>query len=70
LRLGARSLCWIGARILARRQALPQIIASQQLDVLQFLLESGWTTDGPVNIGHYSYFIGAIPPNAMVSATS
>src|ERR1017187_5352581 len=25
------SLCWIGARILARRQALPQIIASQQL---------------------------------------
>ena len=39
-------------------------------DVLQFLLESGWTTDGPANIGHYSYFIGAIPPNTMVSATS
>jgi SAM-dependent methyltransferase len=39
-------------------------------DVLQFLLESGWTTDGPANIGHYSYFIGAIPPNTVVSATS
>jgi ubiquinone/menaquinone biosynthesis C-methylase UbiE len=38
--------------------------------VLQFLVESGWTTDEPANIGHYSYFIGAIPPNTIVSATS
>ena len=38
--------------------------------VLQFLVKSGWTTDGPANIGHYSYFIGAIPPNTIVSATS
>jgi hypothetical protein len=38
--------------------------------VLQFLVKSGWTTDGPANIGHYSYFIGAIPPSTIVSATS
>jgi len=30
-------------------------------DVLQSLLENGWTTDGPAHIGHYSYFIGATP---------
>lgn len=29
--------------------------------MLQFLAESGWTTDGPANIGHYSYFIGRVP---------
>ena len=39
-------------------------------DVLQFLLESGWTTDGSAHIGRYSYFIGAIPPNTIVSTTS
>jgi len=38
--------------------------------VLQFLVESGWTTNGPANIGRYSYFIRAIPPNTIVSATS
>ena len=38
--------------------------------VLQFLVKSGWTTDGSAHIGRYSYFIGAIPPNTIVSATS
>ena len=33
---GALSLCWIGARILAHRQALPQIIASQRLVCCNF----------------------------------
>jgi len=39
-------------------------------DVVQFLTKHNWTTAPPVNIGHYSYFIGAIPPNTIVSATS
>jgi ubiquinone/menaquinone biosynthesis C-methylase UbiE len=31
--------------------------------VLQFLAKSGWTADEPADVGRYSYFISALPPN-------
>jgi ubiquinone/menaquinone biosynthesis C-methylase UbiE len=34
-------------------------------DVVKFLTKHNWTTAPPVNLGHYSYFISARPPDLV-----